>query len=69
MEKPISLILRDTKIEIARICNDSQLPVYLLEPILKDLYLEVKELNRKQIELDETEYKKSVLEKEKKDGE
>ena len=66
MEKPISLILRDTKLELAKICNESKLPVYLLEPILKELYIEIKELTKQQIEYDEKSYRKSILEKEQK---
>ena len=62
MEKPISLILRDTKLELAKICNNSQLPVCLLEPILKELYMEVKELTKKQIEEDAKMYEKSIQE-------
>ena len=62
MEKPISLILRDTKLELAKICNDSQLPVYLLEPILKELYIEVNELTIRQIQEDEKMYKESIQE-------
>lgn len=66
MRKPISLILRDTKLELAKICNDSQLPVCLLEPILKELYMEVKGLAKQQIELDEKSYQESISEKEQK---
>ena len=60
MEKPISMMINDTKIGIANICNQSGLPSYILEPILKELYLEVKELSRQQLKQDEATYKASL---------
>ena len=65
MEKPISMILNETKLGLADICNQSGLPSYMLEPILKELYLEAKELAKQQLKQDEATYKAS-LEQEKK---
>ena len=62
MEKPISLILRDTKLELANICNNSNLPACLLEPILKELYLEVRDLKNRQEKIDEELYNSSLSE-------
>ena len=67
MEKPISLIIRDTKAELAKICNESQLPAFLLEPIFKELYQEIKHLLNEQLRRDEEEYQKSLIEKETKE--
>ena len=60
MEKPISMMINETKIGIANICNKSGLPSYILEPILKELYLEIKELSRQQLKQDEAIYKASL---------
>ena len=62
MEKPISLILRDTKLELANICNNSNLPACLLEPILKELYLEVRDFKNRQEKIDEELYNSSLSE-------
>lgn len=64
MEKPISMILNETKLGLANICNQSGLPSYMLEPILKELYLEAKELAKQQLKQDEEMYK-AYLNKEK----
>ena len=60
MEKPISMILNETKIDLADVCNQSGLPSYMLEPILKELYLEAKELSKQQLKQDEAMYKASL---------
>ena len=60
MEKPISMILNETKLGLANICNQSGLPSYMLEPILKELYLEAKELAKQQLKQDEEMYKASL---------
>lgn len=62
MEKPISLILRDTKLELANVCNNSKLPACFLEPILKELYLEVRDLKNRQEKIDEELYNSSLSE-------
>ena len=41
MDKPTNLIMEETKLNIARIINESKLPAFLLEPLLKDLYNQV----------------------------
>ena len=60
MEKPISMILNETKLGLADICNQSGLPSYMLEPILKELYLEAKELAKQQLKQDEAIYNASL---------
>lgn len=64
MNKPVTIIIKETKIELANICNQSGLPSYMLEPILKELYLEAKELAKQQLKQDEEMYK-AYLNKEK----
>lgn len=64
MNKPVTIIIKETKTELANICNQSGLPSYMLEPILKELYLEAKELAKQQLKQDEEMYK-AYLNKEK----
>ena len=60
MKKPISMIINETKLGLADICNQSGLPTYMLEPILKELYLEAKELAKQQLKQDEAIYNASL---------
>ena len=66
MEKPISMIINETKMNLARICNESQLPTYILEPILKDLFEEARMLNEKQLQQDKMLYQQSLIEEQNK---
>ena len=49
---------------IVGLINESNLPLFVIEPILKDLYLEVKDGARQQLESDRLEYQSSIAESE-----
>lgn len=57
IEKPISLILEDSKQMIVDAINNTNLHISLLEPIIKDLYNEIKHKAIMQLEQDKREYK------------
>ena len=59
MEKPISIILEELKQDIANSINNSQLPLAIIEPVMKDLYNEIVTLAQKQLIKDKENYKKS----------
>lgn len=61
MEKPITMIIDETTRELANVCNNSQLPLYILEPIIKDLYLEVQELNKRNSRQERMIYEQSLV--------
>lgn len=61
-KKPTSLILIETKNSIAQIINNSNLPPFVLEPIMKDLYTEVVGLSQQQYLQEKTEYEKALKE-------
>ena len=61
MNKPITMIIDETKREIADICNNSMLPLYILEPIIKDLYVEIQELNKRQMQQERIAYEQSLI--------
>lgn len=54
--KPITLLKEDFVRSLVRLCNDSGLPFFVLEYALKDIYLEVKNLAKKQYEIDLAKY-------------
>lgn len=57
--KPISIILDDLKKELANAINNSQLPLCLIESILKDLYQEAANMAAQQLEQDRINWKKA----------
>ena len=59
IEKPISLILEESKRVIIDAVNSTNLHPTLLEMIIKDIYNEVRERANYQYEFDKNEYEKS----------
>lgn len=62
IEKPISLILEESKRMIIDAINSTNLHPTLLEMIIKDIYNEVKERANYQYEFDKNEYKQKTHE-------
>ena len=56
MNKPANLIMEETKENIAKVVNESGLPAFLLEPILKDLYNQVNILKQQELEQSKKQY-------------
>ena len=57
--KPATLLKEDFLKSLVELCNNSGLPFFIVEYILKDVYLEVKMLAQKQYESDLMNYNKS----------
>lgn len=55
-EKPLSLIMKECRENIENVINNSGLPPYLLEPILKDYYNQISILSHNMIVEEENEY-------------
>lgn len=67
MNKPADLIVEETKESIVKIVNESGLPPFLLEPILKEIYNQVNILKKQELEQSKKQYENSLKnEKEKK---
>ena len=56
MDKPASVVYEDLKRELAGRINASGLPFFVLEALVKDLYLELKTLSKKELEADRDRY-------------
>ena len=67
MNKPADLIVEETREKLTNTINESGLPPFLLEPILKDIYNQVFFLKKKELEKSKKEYEAN-LKKEKKEG-
>lgn len=67
MNKPADLIVEETKESIVKIVNESGLPPFLLELILKEIYNQVNILKQQELEQSKKQYENSLKnEKEKK---
>lgn len=60
IEKPITVIRQEFIDTISNAINNSNLPLFVIEPILRDIYLEVKSLSQKQYELEKAEYEQKM---------
>lgn len=59
-QKPISMVINETRLSLVDICNKSNLPYCILESMLKDLYDEVRHLAKVQLKQDEENYNKQI---------
>lgn len=59
MNKPISMVINETRILLTDICNKSSLPACVLEPIVRDLYEEIKYVSSMQLKQDTEAYNKA----------
>lgn len=60
MNKPANLLVEDTKEELVKVINESGLPPFLVEPILKDIYNQVTVLKQKELEESKKSYEESL---------
>lgn len=58
--KPISIVRQELIDTLASAINDSRLPAFIIEPILKDMYLETKSVAQKQYEYEKAQYEHSL---------
>lgn len=56
MNKPISIVINETRISLLKICNESGLPACVLELIVKDLYNDVNRVSENHFKKDEESY-------------
>ena len=60
IEKPITVVRQEFIDTISNDINNCGLPLFVIEPILRDIYLEVKSLSQKQYEIEKAEYEKKI---------
>ena len=68
MTKPANLIIEETKENLVKVINESGLPPFLLEPILKDLYNQISILKQQELEKSKQEYENSLNQEKEKKG-
>lgn len=60
IEKPITMVRQEFIDALTNDVNNCNLPLFIVEPILKDIYLEVKSLLKKQCEIERAEYEQRM---------
>ena len=60
IEKPITMIRQEFIDTISDVVNNCGLPLFVVEPILRDIYLEVKSLSQRQYEIEKAEYERKI---------
>ena len=56
LNKPMTVVRAEFISNLTNLINESKLPLFVVEPILKDMYLEVRDTSQKQYEHDLTIY-------------
>lgn len=64
MDKPVTIIREELIESMVGLINESNLPLFVIEPILKELYLEVKNGAQQQLESDKQQYQSFIAESE-----
>ena len=62
MNKPLTMIVKETKKKLADICNESGLPPVVLDLIIQGIYSEIHSITEKQTSDEEVSYLKSIEE-------
>lgn len=57
---PLSMIIKETKVKLANVCNESGLPPVMLDLIMQGIYTEIHSIAERQMMEEEASYKKSV---------
>lgn len=60
MNKPITLVIEETKTKLADIINTSGLPPFVIEPILSTFLQEAHAASKRQYEIDKLQYEQSI---------
>lgn len=62
IQKPVSLIMTEAKENIVNAINEVQLHPVVLEMIVKELYMEIKDQAKMMIERESAEYQRTLME-------
>lgn len=61
INKPITIARNEFIGNLLTLINESGLPAFVIEPILKDVYFEAQEAVKRQLEYDMTAYEKELM--------
>lgn len=60
MNKPVTLVIEETKTKLAEIINTSGLPPFVIEPILNTFLQEAHVASKRQYEIDKLQYEQAI---------
>lgn len=60
IKKPLNLAIEDFKQDLNELLTKSRLPAYILEPIIKDLYMDCMKIREQEIQKAREEYEAAV---------
>lgn len=60
MDKPLTMIIKETKIKMANVCNESGLSPVILDLILQGIYSEIHALTERQTLEEEKSYVEAI---------
>ena len=66
MNKPLTMVIKETKNKLANVCNESGLPPIVLDLIMQGIYSEIHSLAERQTVEEEMSYVKTLEESSKK---
>ena len=61
MNKPVSIVREEFKSDLIKLINNSGLQLFIVEPILQEIFLEVRNVAKTQYELDKKRYEESLI--------
>lgn len=63
MEKPTVLKLKETETKLIQIINESNIPIFIIRPVLERIISEVRILEQKEYEQEKLKYEESLKDK------
>lgn len=63
MEKPTVLKLKETETKLIQIINESNIPIFIIRPVLERIVSEVRILEQKEYEQEKLKYEESLKDK------
>lgn len=60
MNKPLAMMINETKVKLADVCNNSELPISILDLVVQGIYSEVHSLAEKQALEEQKRYIEAV---------
>lgn len=60
MNKPLTMVIKETKTKLANICNESGLPPIILDLIMQGIYSEIHSIAERQTMEEENSYVKML---------
>jgi len=68
MNKPLNLKAKEFEEQLVKLINESDIPAFILKPIIEKIYKQLEIVEQKQLEIVTKEYNESLKKESDKDG-